>query len=136
MTILLHLPFPVSVNAANNYGRKGYYPSEAKRKFFAEADALFLTQKRALRGQSIEGPFTYHLIVNRDQRGPLSDGDNLAKYPLDFAQRVGLIQNDKLAEGGSWSWGSCEHGALLSIRPYCVQSVETSDAAGKNDEMV
>lgn len=115
--IVLHLPMPPSINSANNYSRKGYYPSEDKRRFFREADGLFLTQKRGLQGRYVEGPFTYHLVLNRDQRGPLSDGDNRIKYPLDFAQRVGLIENDKLAEGGSWSWGACEHGAMLSIHP-------------------
>lgn len=121
--IVLHLPFPVSVNAANNFGvnpRTGkvkYYPNNDKKKFFSEAHGLFLTQKRALNGHRIKGPFTYHLILNRDRRGPLSDGDNLLKYPLDFAQKIGLIENDKLAEGGSWLWGQCEYGAMLSIHP-------------------
>ncbi len=118
MTVILHLPWPPSVNSANNYGRKGYYPSDEKKKFFRDADALFLAQKRDLSAHRVKGPFTYHLILNRDLRGPLSDGDNLIKYPLDFAQRVGLIENDKLAEGGSWSWGSCEYGAMLSIHPF------------------
>lgn len=117
MSIVLHLPWPPSVNSANNFGSKGYYPSTEKKKFFRDADALFLTQKRSLNGRMVEGPFTYHLILNRDLRPATGDGDNRIKYPLDFAQRVGLIENDKLAEGGSWSWGSCEHGAMLSIHP-------------------
>lgn len=117
MTLILHLPFPVSVNEANKYSKRGYYPSNAKRDFFRDANALFLSQKRALGGSRVEGAFTYHIVLNRSQRGPLSDGDNLVKYPLDFAQRVGLIENDKLAEAGSWSWGECEHGAMLSIHP-------------------
>ncbi len=120
--IVLHLPWPPSVNAANKYSRKGYYPSDEKKNFFRDADALFLTQKRALGGLNIKGPFTYHLVLNRDQRGPLADGDNRMKYPLDFAQRVGLIENDRLAEGGSWSWGNCEHGAMLSIHPVSVEA--------------
>lgn len=117
MTVILHLPYPPSVNEANKFSKRGYYPSNAKRDFFRDADALFLAQKRALGSLRVEGAFTYHIILNRSQRGPLSDGDNLVKYPLDFAQRVGLIENDKLAEAGSWSWGECEHGAMLSIHP-------------------
>ena len=118
--IVLHLPFPVSANDANKFKRgtgTSYYPSSKKTKFFADANDLYMTQKRVLAGSKVEGPFTYHLILNRAQRRPLSDGDNLCKYPLDFAQRVGLIENDKLAEGGSWSWGECEYGAMLSIHP-------------------
>ena len=115
--IVLHLPFPPSVNDANKFGKRGYYPSKEKQAFVREADALFLTQKRSLSGQTIKGPFTYHLVLNRTLRGPLADGDNRFKYPLDRAQKFGLIENDKLAEGGSWSWGECEHGAMLSIHP-------------------
>jgi len=130
--IVLHLPFPPSVNEANKFSKRGYYPSEAKKQFKLDATALFLTQKRALRGQKIEGPFTYHLIVNRAQRGPLSDGDNLAKYPLDCAQKFGLIENDKLAEGGSWSWGDCEHGSMLSIHPVNVASALSETRSGED----
>lgn len=117
MSIVLHLPWPPSVNSANNFGKKGYYPSAEKKNFFRDADALFLTQKRGLSALKVKGPFTYHVVLNRDLRGPLDDGDNRLKYPLDCAQRFKLIENDKLAEGGSWSWGSCEHGAMLSIHP-------------------
>lgn len=124
MSIVLHLPWPPSVNDANKFGKKGYYPSKDKVKFFDDADALFLTQKRGL--GRVEGPFTYHLVLNREMRHPLADGDNRAKYPLDCAQRFGLIENDKLAEGGSWSWGSCEHGSMLSIHPVNPPRSEAS----------
>jgi hypothetical protein len=124
--IVLHLPFPPSVNEANKFSKRGYYPSNAKRDFKRDADALFLTQKRALSGQKVEGPFTYHLILNIAQRGPLADGDNRIKYPLDVAQRYGLIDNDKFAEGGSWSWGECLHGAMLSIHPVASASNPTA----------
>lgn len=119
--IILHLPFPPSLNLANKVGinrhsRKPFvYSSQEKSKFFRDADALFLMQKRNLR--SVDGPFNYHLILNETMRHGNADGDNRAKYVLDFAQRVGLIKNDKYAEGGSWSWGSCEYGAMLSIHP-------------------
>ncbi len=116
--IVLHLPYPPSVNDANKFGKRGYYPSDAKQNFVLEAGKLFLTQKRALVGHEIKGPFTYHLVLNRAMRGPLADGDNRIKYPLDCAQKFGLIENDKLAEGGSWSWGECEFGAMLSIHPF------------------
>ena len=129
MSIILHLPWPPSVNSANRFGKKGYFPSEEKKAFFRDAEGLFLTQKRALAGQKIDGPFTYHLILNSAQRHPLADGDNRAKYPLDCAQKFGLIANDKFAEGGSWSWGPCEHGAMLSIHPVSSRVTETKDDA-------
>jgi len=131
--ILLHLPWPPSVNSANNFGRKGYFPSKEKQAFVRDANALFLTQKRALNGQKIMGPFTYHLTLNRALRHPLADGDNRGKYPLDCAQKFGLIENDKLAEGGSWSWGECEHGAMLSIHPVTVASASSETQQGNEN---
>lgn len=124
MTVVLHLPMPPSVNAATRVGRNKYtgkafvYSSPEKCRFFADADVLYLTQKRHL--GFVRGRFTYHLTLNEKLRDPRSDGDNRGKYALDYAQRVGLIENDKLAEGGSWSWGPCEHGAVLSIHPVSI----------------
>src|SRR5258707_1234165 len=116
MSFVLHLPWPPSVNDSNKFGKNKrtgkmqYYPSKDKEQFFKEADDLYIQQKRHL--GFVKGPFTYHLILNREMRHGNSDGDNRGKYCLDYLQRVGLIENDKLAEGGSWSWGSCEHGAM------------------------
>src|SRR5437868_6409848 len=100
MSIILHLPWPPSINSTNKFGSRGHYPSAEKQKFFREAEKLYLMQKRAL--GCVAGKFTYHLTLNRDLRAPLDDGDNRGKYALDFAQKIGLIENDKLAEGGSW----------------------------------
>jgi len=121
MTIVVHLPFPPSVNASTRVGRNKstgrnvVYSSPEKRRFFADADVLYLAQKRTI--GFVRGPFTYHLVLNEKLRHGNADGDNRGKYALDFAQRVGLIENDKFAEGGSWAWGPCEHGAMLSIHP-------------------
>lgn len=121
--IYLALPFPPSVNDAVHYGKNKRtgrlvaFSSPTKKKFFADADAMFLAQKRALAGKRIEGPFTYHITLNESLRDPRSDGDNRQKYVLDFIQRVGLIQNDKWAAGGSWAWGPCDHPALIGIWP-------------------
>lgn len=124
MSFVLHLPFPPSINSANRFGknkrtgRMQYYPSKDKEAFFVEADGLFLTQKRGL--ERVAGPFTYHLVLNEQMRSPTADGDNRGKYCLDYLQRVGLIDDDKLAAGGSWSWGLCEFGAMLSVYPHRV----------------
>lgn len=119
MTVVLHLPLPPSVNAATRVGRNKYsgktfvYSSQEKKKFIADADVLFIAQKRGI--GFVKGRFTYHLVLNEKLRHGNADGDNRMKYALDYAQRVGLIENDKLAEGGSWAWGPCKHGAMLSI---------------------
>lgn len=126
MSFILHLPFPPSLNHANNIGKNRrtgkmqVYASPEKAKFFGDADVLFLSQKRSL--ERVAGPFTYHLILNERMRHGNADGDNRGKYCLDYLQRVGLIDNDKLAAGGSWSWGPCEFGAMISVYPHRVQS--------------
>lgn len=126
MSFILHLPFPPSLNHANNIGKNRrtgkmqVYASPEKTKFFADAGVLFLSQKRAL--ERVGGPFTYHLILNEQMRHGNADGDNRGKYCLDYLQKIGLIDNDKLAAGGSWSWGPCEFGAMISVYPHRVRS--------------
>lgn len=133
MTFFLHLPWPPSINSANNYGSKGYFPSKEKKAFFRDADGMYYEQRPRW---FVKGPFTYHLTLSRKMRSATMDGDNRAKYPLDFLQRVGLIENDKLAEGGSWSWGDCLHGAMISVFPVRVASpsIETSTQGNKHAE--
>jgi Holliday junction resolvase RusA-like endonuclease len=137
MTLILHLPWPPSTNHANRYGKNKrtgkmqYFPSKDKEAFFREADGLYMTQKRGL--ERVAGPFTYHLVLNRNMRHGGADGDNRGKYCLDYLQRVGLIDNDKLAEGGSWSWGSCEHGAMLSVHRAYPENEPTESANGRPD---
>lgn len=122
MTFVLELPWPPSVNEANVIGKNRksgkplMYGGAAKIKFIKDADALYLTQKRSL--GFVAGPFTYHMTLNEKLRTPLMDGDNRGKYVLDFLQRVGLIENDKLAHGGSWSWGPCEFGCRVIVKSY------------------
>lgn len=135
-TLLLHLPWPPSVNAATRVGRSKttgkpvVYSSQEKKKFFRDADVLCLaTRPRGF----VKGPFTYHLTLNRDLRHGNADGDNRQKYCLDYAQAIGLIENDKFAEGGSWSWGTCEYGALLSIRPVSVASASSEASQGQDN---
>ena len=115
MTVILHLPWPPSSNHANKIGRKSVFPSKEMKAFLQEADGLAYTQKPF---RCIVGAFTYHLVLNRAKRRHNSDGENRVKHCVDYAQRIGIIENDKLAEGGSWSWGECLHGAMLSIHPW------------------
>lgn len=129
MSIFLHLPFPPSSNHAARAGKNPrtgktqFYSSDEKKQFIKDADALYYQQKPS---GCVKGPFTYHLILNEDMRHGNADGDNRGKYCLDYLQRVGLIENDKLAEGGSWQWGPCEYGAMISIVPHRVPEVTGS----------
>lgn len=124
MSFTINLPFPPSVNDAVRIGRnihtgkKQGYASPAKQAFVKEAGGLYLMQARHLR--NVPGQFTYHIILNEAMRKPLMDGDNRGKYVLDFLQSVGLIDNDKFAQAGSWSWGPLpsEYGCMVSVRAF------------------
>ncbi|MCX7320420.1 MAG: hypothetical protein NT113_13335 [Hyphomicrobiales bacterium] len=119
---VLEMPFPPSVNDANRIGKSRktgkvvVFGDKGKLKFLKDADALYMAQQRRL--SFVGGPFTYHITLNEKMRKPAMDGDNRGKYVLDYLQRVGLIENDKLAEGGSWSWGPCEFGCSVIVKPY------------------
>jgi hypothetical protein len=124
MSFHINLPFPPSVNDAVHFGRgKGAtkmrgYSSPAKQAFTKEAGGMYLMQARHLR--NVPGRFVYHIILNEAMRKPLMDGDNRGKYVLDFLQTVGLIDNDKFAQAGSWSWGPLpsEYGCTVSVRAF------------------
>lgn len=121
MTFVIELPWPPSLNRANTVGKNRrtgkvqFYSSRDKAQFFRDADVLLLSQRNV---EFVPGPFTYHITLNEKMRHGNADGDNRGKYVLDFLQRVGLIENDKLAQGGSWSWGTCEFGCRIIVKPY------------------
>lgn len=125
MTFVLNLPWPPSVNHANRIGRSRstgkmvVYGDKGKKRFFEDAQVLLAAQRRHV--ARISGAFTYHLTLNEKERHGNSDGDNRGKYVLDFLQSSGLIDNDKLAQGGSWAWGPCEYGCNIIVKPFSRQ---------------
>jgi Holliday junction resolvase RusA-like endonuclease len=107
--ITLHLPFPPTSNHTNGIGRRKdgtpyVYSNKSLKQFQADAKVMYLQQRKSC-GTPIEGHFTYHIVLDQSRRAVARDGQNREKYVLDFLQDVGLIKNDKLADGGSWSWG-------------------------------
>lgn len=110
---LVVLPFPPSVNAIwRNAGGRTYRTPEYK-KWRDDAYAAYLQQSKATRNP-VKGHFTYHVILDDKRRKPNMDGDNYAsKAVLDFLQYVGLIDNDALADAGSWSWGPTDPGMCM-----------------------
>lgn len=141
MTVTLHLPFPPTVNAANRAGvsksgKPFVYSSQEKRKFFRDADVLVLARRPT---GFVLGPFTYHLIINENMRHGNADLDNRTKYCLDYAQKIGVIENDKLQQAYSVAWGPCEFGAMLTIWPYepkvpVASSASSPNAAGQDEK--
>lgn len=111
MTILI-LPFPPSTNRLTRYGSGNAYVSPQYAKWRAAAEAAFLEQKRDC-GTPIIGGFRYHITLDEKKRRSNMDGDNRQKAVLDFLQAMGVIENDALANAGSWSWGPTEPGCCF-----------------------
>lgn len=135
----IELAFPPSLNdywkpkRHHESGKAQFYSSRAKKAFERKAGMQYLLQKRGL--ERVTGAFRYHVTLNSEHRNALADGDNVSsKAILDFLQYVRLIENDKLAEGGSWEWGVCAGGCR--VRVWSVESTvsnrvpETLEAAG------
>lgn len=112
MMVTLSLPFPPTLNHAKGIGRRKdgsafMYSKDNLKQFKKDAHGFYLEQKRDC-GEPIKGNFTYHIVLDEKRRPVARDGDNRGKYVLDFLQSVGLIEDDKLADAGSWSWGPVE----------------------------
>lgn len=137
VTYCLELPFPVSANRLwrsagavthTHHGsilsRPRVYISPMYRSWITEADALYLTQKRKMGPVQMLGPYTIECVFSRDKRSPLADGDNLTKCIHDWLQRVQIIKNDRLCEGGYWAWGEASAGTTVVVHgyPYAVET--------------
>jgi len=110
--VTLSLPFPISANRLWRNGRGRTYLSPQYRAWKDAAFASYLQQKREA-GTPIIGNFTYHITLDEKKRKQARDGDNRGKGVLDFLQSVGLIEDDKFADSGSWSWGPIEPGTCF-----------------------
>lgn len=127
----IDLPFPVSANrlwrsaSTAVHTRRGTYLSLPRvhvspqyKSWIKEADALYLIQKRKLGPIRTLGRYTLACTFSRDKRSPIQDGDNLCKCVHDWLQRIELIHNDCLCEGGSWAWGDAQAGCLVLVEGY------------------
>jgi Holliday junction resolvase RusA-like endonuclease len=111
----LSLPFPISTNAIWRSGWRGRVRlSDDYKQWKAAADSHFYLQKRSL-GRIVKlDHFRIQLIFDdRERRN--RDGDNLIKCVLDWLQRIEIVRNDCLCDGGSWEWGTAPAGCRVII---------------------
>jgi len=109
--VTLSLPFPPSQNGLFKNIRRGRARTDRYLDWEGEAYFAFMEQKKTC-GEPILGRFTYHIVLDEKKRAN-RDGDNFNKAPLDLLKKVGLIQDDKYADAGSWSWGPVEPGTCF-----------------------
>lgn len=118
--VTLSLPFPPSTNNLWVGAGKHVRLSDTYRAWKLVA-ADVIDQQKIGAGTPVKGNFTYHIVLAESDRkaknGHFRDGDNFLKAPLDLLQAHGLIENDNLADAGSWSWGPLDPGTCF-IRVY------------------
>lgn len=134
--VVIELPFPPSANRLTRHSAKGgklmSYSASDYTSWKADAYVAYLRQKKVM-GTPIKGAFSYHITLDETRWPRASDGDNRGKAILDFLQSVGVIENDKYAVGGGWSWGpvkGCQVTAQQVTHPRIkVSSTDTSVTA-------
>lgn len=80
---------------------------------------MFLQQKRTC-GEPIKGHFNYHISLDWSRRKSTMDGDNYGKIVLDFLQKVELIENDSMADTGTWAWAPVT-GCVVQVHRSLIQ---------------
>lgn len=90
--IVLRLPVPPSVNNlfATNKRTGGRYKAPNYRRWQAQADLWFITQKAGMK--PVRGPYSAEIKVPESTRADL---DNLQKPILDYLVRVCLTDDDR-----------------------------------------
>lgn len=114
--IVIDLPMPPSTNRIWVPVRGRLVKSARYRTWIKAADGYFLMVKRKLR--PVRGPFRARIILDeRYAYRKTSDNDNRSKAALDYLQRAGLIDNDKLSVRTTTEWGHAPLGCRIEIEP-------------------
>lgn len=111
----ISLAMPPSVNSiwrVNRFRNKPYL-SERYKTWKRDADNRYLMNKKTWR--PIAGHFRAHITLDETRRGN-SDADNRVKCLMDFLQRVQIIENDKLCDGLTVTWGRAPEGCRIRLR--------------------
>jgi Holliday junction resolvase RusA-like endonuclease len=78
------------------------------------ADVMYLAQKRKLAVKTL-GKCVVCIILSEKLRRPTQDADNFIKGVIDWLQRVEIIHNDNLCDGGMWGWGDAPDGCRVIV---------------------
>lgn len=110
--LILELPLPPSVNRMMaKLGNR----SPAIVKWTRLADGYTYQQKRWINQHKITGPFRIHITWTKAEQGK-SDIDNRIKPLLDYLQRIGVIENDKMCRVMTVSYGETNYGCRVELR--------------------
>jgi Holliday junction resolvase RusA-like endonuclease len=114
--IRLDLTMPTSVNAIWRRSRFATYISPAYKNWMAKASAELEIQRAGKDWRTIEGPFDLAMMLPLKKRFMI-DLDNRVKATLDWAQKAGLVANDKFANRILLEWGPVVAGVRVWLVP-------------------
>ncbi len=133
--ILLNLPFPPSTNALyRNVPRVGRVKTERYKTWLRAAGNEVLATPLEAR-LPIEGKFYFIFFLsdadryNKDGSVKRKDGANFIKAAEDLLVIHGLVEDDRLAEGGSFWWSSRVAKGRCEVRVWPFDAERQSVAA-------
>lgn len=104
MSHSIHLPFPPTTNTIWRLGRnKTIHRNQSYVQWIEQADQLTLLTKRGPI-KMLVGPFFALLELHTTDKRRRKDADNRWKAVLDYATRIGLIQDDCHMQWGLVGW--------------------------------
>lgn len=114
--IRLDLPLPTSVNAIWRRSKFATYLSPSYKNWMQRADEQLQLQRAGKDWPCIEGPFNVAVMMPV-QKQYVIDLDNRIKASLDWAQKAGLVANDKFANLLAVEWGPVPQGVRIWLVP-------------------
>ena len=120
MTVILNLPFPVSVNAMFADGKTRRHKSQRYCDWLLEAGYQLNRQKPP----QIKGPYQIHYAFQEGQDRRARDAFNLEKGCTDLLVKHGVVEGDcsKYLRKGSVEWDSSVIGVRITITPLSIAS--------------
>jgi Holliday junction resolvase RusA-like endonuclease len=124
--IVIDLPMPPSLNTLWRRGRNRqtgaivHHLNATYKKWKQIADVECLRQRVGKGWHTIMGAFEAHMAINRKKLRKNADIDNRFKAVGDWAQQVGLIENDKNLQKLVIEFGEAPLGIRLTLKPFAL----------------
>lgn len=124
MTTVIDLPLPPSVNGIwrsrrGHGGKPVFFLAPRYQTWKRAADNFFMAQKRI--AKPVAGEFIATITLNEKKLRKGSDIDNRVKAAMDWLQRSGLIENDKLARKLTVGFGVAPEGCRITLKAASVK---------------
>lgn len=95
--------------------------SPAYDKWIEKATLEVMAQKSGKGWKTITGPFMPIITMGEQLKGNKDIDNYTTKAIIDLCQRTGLVENDKLNDGGGYRWGDAPLGLRVRLVPIQTQ---------------